>query len=88
MSLSTAGEPERLSDLRRIMVRLADTVAALPAGQRDLAGNALLNVTVETLVEEVGTAEAARLLRRVAALVDHGMQPPESGAINLTRCDA
>lgn len=86
--MSTTAEPERLSDLRQIMVRIADAVAALPDRQRDLAGNALLNVTVETLVEEVGAPEAARLLRRVAALVDHGMQPPESGAINLSRCDA
>lgn len=88
MSISAAAEPERLFELRQIMVRLADTVAALPDRQRNLAGNALLNVAVETLVDEVGIAEAARLLRRVAALVDHGMQPPESGAINLTRCDA
>jgi hypothetical protein len=70
------------------MQRIAEAVATLPQAHRDLAGNALLNVAVETLIEEVGPRRAAQLLRRVAALVDGGMQPPESGAINLTRCDA
>ncbi|TXL70577.1 hypothetical protein FHP25_34140 [Vineibacter terrae] len=83
-----AAEPDRLPALRQAMHRIADAVAALPEAHRDLAGNALLNVAVETLVDEVGTSQAARLLRRVAALVDHGVQPPESGAINLARCDA
>ena len=70
------------------MQRIADAIATLPDAHRDLAGNALLNVAVETLIEEVGAQRAAQLLRRVAALVDHGLQPPESGAINLTRHDA
>jgi hypothetical protein len=80
--------PDRLPELRRIMSHIADLLATLPTAERDLAGNALLNVTVETLIEEVGAGQTARLLRRVAALVDHGLQPPASGAINLTHCDA
>jgi len=87
VSSSTAG-PHRLPELRQAMRCIAEAVAALPDAHRDLAGNALLNVAVETLIEEVGTERAAQLLRRVAALVDHGVQPPESGAINLTRHDA
>jgi len=81
-------DPDRLPDLRQAMRRIADAVEALPDTHRDLAGNALLNVTAETLIEEVGTGQAALLLRRLAALVEHGLQPPQSGAINLTRCDA
>lgn len=81
-------EPDRLPELRRAMACIADAVSSLPAAHRDLAGNALLNVAVETLIDEVGTGRAASMLRRVAALVDHGVQPPERGAINLAHHDA
>ncbi len=48
----SACDPERLADLHRAMQLIAEAVARLPDGRRDVSGNALLNVVVEAVIED------------------------------------
>lgn len=82
------GDPDRLANLHRAMQLIADAVAQLPDGCRDVSGNALLNVAAEAVVEDVGCAAAGRIFARLAQLLESGQQPPMSGAMSLTGFDA
>ncbi len=83
-----APNSDRLADLQRAMRLIAEAVDKLPDDCRDLVGNALLNIAVEAVAEDVGCAEAGRILARLAALLAQGRQPPLSGAIALAGFDA
>ena len=65
------------------MQLIADAVEDLPAECRDLAGNALLNVTAEAVAQDVGCLEAGRIFARLADLLARGLQPPAREAITL-----
>lgn len=67
---------------------IAEAIEDLPAECRELAGNALLNVTAEAVVEDVGCAEASRIFARLADLLARGLQPPVNEAVSLTAFDA
>ena len=70
------------------MQLIADAVEDLPAECRDLAGNALLNVTAEAVAQDVGCLEAGRIFARLADLLARGLQPPAREAITLSAFDA
>jgi hypothetical protein len=80
--------PERLADLQLAMQLITDAIEGLPLRCRDLAGNAMLNVTAETVAQDVGCAEAGRIFARLADLLTAGHQPPMGQAISLTGFDA
>lgn len=84
----TAREPDRVADLQRAMQIISDAVADLPAECRDLAGNALLNITAEAVAQDVGCVEAGRIFARLADLLTRGLQPPAREAIALSAFDA
>jgi predicted Zn-dependent protease with MMP-like domain len=79
---------ERIADLQRAMQLISEAVDDLPAECRDLAGNALLNITAEAVAQDVGCLEAGRIFARLADLLSRGLQPPSSEAIALTSFDA
>ncbi|MPZ31371.1 MAG: hypothetical protein GEV13_10305 [Rhodospirillales bacterium] len=79
---------DRVANLQRAMQLIADAVDELPAECRDLAGNALLNITAEAVAQDVGCIEAGRIFARLADLLSRGLQPPSSEAITLTSFDA
>ena len=79
---------DRVANLQRAMQLIADAVDELPAECRDLAGNALLNITAEAVAQDVGCLEAGRIFARLADLLSRGLQPPSSEAITLTSFDA
>jgi hypothetical protein len=83
-----AASLERLADLQRAMRLIADAVERLPEECRDVAGNALLNIAAEAVVEDVGYAQASRIFSRLADLVAEGRQPPISGALPLSGFDS
>jgi hypothetical protein len=85
--MSTA-QPDRLADLQRAMRLISEAVDDLPAECRDLAGNALLNIAAETVVQDVGGPEAGRIFARLADFLARGLQPPAKDAICLTGFDA
>jgi hypothetical protein len=84
----SAQDADRLAALRRAMRLLSEAVEDLPAECRDLAGNALLNITAEAVAQDVGCLEAGRIFARLADLLSRGLQPPSSAAISLTPFDA
>ena len=84
----SARATDRVADLQRAMQLIADAVDELPAECRDLAGNALLNITAEAVAQDVGCIEAGRIFARLADLLSRGLQPPSSEAITLTSFDA
>jgi hypothetical protein len=86
--LSGAASSNRITALQRAMRLITEAVDDLPAECRDLAGNALLNVTAEAVAEDVGCAEASRIFARLADLLARGLQPPINDAISLTTFDA
>ena len=65
-----------------------DQVANLQAECRDLAGNALLNITAEAVAQDVGCLEAGRIFARLADLLSRGLQPPAREAITLSAFDS
>lgn len=67
---------------------ISDAVEDLPAECRDLAGNALLNITAEAVAQDVGCIEAGRIFARLAELLSRGLQPPSSEAITLSAFDS
>ena len=69
---------DRVANLQRAMQLIADAVEDLPAECRDLAGNALLNVTAEAVAQDVGCLEAGRIFARLADLLARGLQPPST----------
>ena len=77
----SARATDRVADLQRAMQLIADAVDELPAECRDLAGNALLNITAEAVAQDVGCIEAGRIFARLADLLSRGLQPPSSEAI-------
>ena len=79
---------DRVADLQRAMRLISDAVEELPAECRDLAGNALLNITAEAVAQDVGCAEAGRIFARLADLMARGLQPPAREAITLQAFDA
>jgi predicted Zn-dependent protease with MMP-like domain len=79
---------DRVANLQRAMQLIANAVDELPAECRDLAGNALLNITAEAVAQDVGCLEAGRIFARLADLLSRGLQPPSSEAITLTSFDA
>lgn len=84
----SAQDADRLAALRRAMRLLSEAVEDLPAECRDLAGNALLNITAEAVAQDVGCLEAGRIFARLADLLSRGLQPPPNAAISLTPFDA
>ncbi|HEX9326319.1 MAG TPA: hypothetical protein VF915_07380 [Reyranella sp.] len=84
----SARATDRVADLERAMQLIADAVDELPAECRDLAGNALLNITAEAVAKDVGCLEAGRIFARLADLLARGLQPPSSEAITLSAFDA
>jgi len=80
--------PDRVADLQRAMQIISDAVADLPAECRDLAGNALLNITAEAVAQDVGCVEAGRIFARLADLLARGLQPPVREAIAISAFDA
>lgn len=79
---------DRVANLQRAMQLIADAVDELPAECRDLAGNALLNITAEAVAQDVGCVEAGRIFARLADLLARGLQPPAREAITLSAFDA
>ena len=79
---------DRVADLQRAMRLISDAVEELPVECRDLAGNALLNITAEAVAQDVGCAEAGRIFARLADLLARGLQPPAREAITLQAFDA
>jgi hypothetical protein len=79
---------DRVADLQRAMQLIADAVDDLPAECRDLAGNALLNITAEAVAQDVGCVEAGRIFARLAELLARGLQPPARDAITLSAFDS
>ena len=75
---------DRVANLQRAMQLIADAVDELPAECRDLAGNALLNITAEAVAQDVGCLEAGRIFARLADLLARGLQPPAREAITLS----
>jgi predicted Zn-dependent protease with MMP-like domain len=73
---------------QRAMRLIADAVEDLPAECRDLAGNALLNIAVEAVAQDVGCTEAGRIFARLADLLTRGLQPPARDAVTLNAFDA
>ena len=81
-------QSDRVADLQRAMQILSEAVADLPAECRDLAGNALLNITAEAVAQDVGCVEAGRIFARLADLLARGLQPPARNAIAISAFDA
>lgn len=86
--MSTDRASDRVANLQRAMRLIADAVEDLPAECRELAGNALLNITAEAVAEDVGCLEAGRIFARLADLLSRGLQPPAREAITLSAFDA
>jgi len=84
----SAKPTDRVADLQRAMQLISDAIEDLPDECRDLAGNALLNITAEAVAQDVGCVEAGRIFARLADLLARGLQPPSSRAITLTSFDA
>ena len=84
----SARATDRVANLQRAIQLIADAVEDLPAECRDLAGNALLNVTAEAVAQDVGCLEAGRIFARLADLLARGLQPPSSEAITLSAFDS
>jgi hypothetical protein len=80
--------PDRIAQLQRAMRLIAEAIEDLPAGCRDLAGNALLNIAAEAVAQDVGCVEAGRIFYRLADLLARGLQPPIADAISLNAFDA
>lgn len=70
------------------MQLISDAVDDLPAECRDLAGNALLNITAEAVAQDVGCVEAGRIFARLADLLARGLLPPAREAITLSAFDS
>lgn len=79
---------DQVANLQRAMQLIADAVADLPAECRDLAGNALLNITAEAVAQDVGCLEASRIFARLADLLARGLQPPAREAITISAFDS
>jgi hypothetical protein len=79
---------DQVANLQRAMQLIADAVEDLPADCRDLAGNALLNVTAEAVAQDVGCLAAGRIFARLADLLARGLQPPAREAITLSAFDS
>jgi hypothetical protein len=79
---------DQVTNLQRAMQLISDAVEDLPAECRDLAGNALLNITAEAVAQDVGCVEAGRIFARLADLLSRGLQPPAREAITLSAFDA
>ena len=79
---------DRVANLQRAMQLIADAVDDLPVECRDLAGNALLNITAEAVAQDVGCLEAGRIFARLADLLARGLQPPAREAITLSAFDS
>jgi predicted Zn-dependent protease with MMP-like domain len=79
---------ERVANLQRAMQLIAEAAEDLPDECRDLAGNALLNVTAEAVAQDVGCLEAGRIFARLADLLARGLQPPAREAITLSAFDS
>ena len=67
---------------------IANAVEDLPVDCRDHAGNALLNVAVEAVAQDVGLAEASRIFARIADLLARELQPPVGDAISIAAFDS
>jgi hypothetical protein len=78
---------DQVANLQRAMQLISDAVEDLPAECRDLAGNALLNITAEAVALDVGCLEAGRIFARLADLLSRGLQPPARVAITLWAFD-
>jgi hypothetical protein len=74
--------------MRRIEDRLDDIVDQVPARQRCLVPNALLNVAIERILAAEGAAISAGILLRLADLILSGAQPSGHGAYRLSGHDA
>ena len=81
-------ESERVAALQRAMRLISEAIDDLPADCRDVAGNALLNVTAETVAQDGGCIEAGRIFAHLADLLARGLQPPAREAVALISFDA
>jgi predicted Zn-dependent protease with MMP-like domain len=81
-------ESERVAALQRAMRLISEAIDDLPADCRDVAGNALLNVTAEAVAQDVGCIEAGRIFARLADLLARSLQPPARHAVSLAPFDA
>ncbi len=74
--------------MRAIDDRLPDIAAAIPRRLRPLVPNALLNLSVEQLLEGESAEATAGILRRLAALISGGERPKGGDGFRLDRYDA
>ena len=85
----THPEIARLQEVMRLIQdRLDDFIARMPARQRPLVPNALLNLAVERVLAVEGAPASARNLQRLADLMHNGDQPNGAVAFRLTGHDA
>jgi hypothetical protein len=68
--------------------RLDDLIARMPARQRALVPNALLNLAVERVLAAEGAPASAWIVQRLADLIHNGDQPNAAVAFRLTGHDA
>jgi hypothetical protein len=74
--------------MRAVADWLPDILAALPPAHRPLLANALLNLSVNDILEEEGGAVTASILERLAALIRAGDRPDDSDGFRLNGQDA
>jgi hypothetical protein len=68
--------------------RIEDILPELPAQHQEFVANALLNLAVEQVIDDVGAEAAAGILARLAQLVADGRRPAGGEALALSRHDA
>jgi hypothetical protein len=74
--------------MRMIDDRLDGIVDQIPARQRCLVPNALLNLAIERVLAVKGASMSAGILQRLADLILNGAQPSGHGAFRLSGHDA
>jgi hypothetical protein len=69
--------------MRAVEESLPDILTALPLTQHPLIANALLNLSVNHILAEEGSAATASILQRLAALILVGDQPAGGDGFHL-----
>jgi heme oxygenase len=92
MAQATSPTHLEIADLQAVMQliedRLDDIIAQMPADQRMLVPNALLNLAIGQILVVEGASVSAGILQRLADLIQNGEQPRGAGAFRLTGHDA
>jgi len=73
--------------MRAVEDRLLDILAGLAASHRPLVPNALLNLSVNHILDEEGAAATAAILQRLADLILNGNRPAEDDGFLLNGHD-